>query len=244
MSKMDYTDIIGRRFGRLTVLEYEGIRSSFNEGHGRSYYKCACDCGKEVTVQRHCLLNGRRSSCGVCFSIVDEGNWYRYYDLNGASFIFDPCDLQLVQSHRWRIDDYGYPVSQINGRNYRLPRLIIEPDEDFLVDHINGDPADNRRENLRVAKSIDNQRNMRIPKHNTSGFKGVSFVKEKRRYKAQISINDRSKHIGYFDTPEEAARAYDEAARFFFGEFACVNFPRDGEQGCRRNTEKRVEESA
>ena len=74
---------------------------------------------------------------------------------------------------------------------------------------------------------------MRLPTHNTSGFKGVSFRKDRGKYRAYISINNRIKHLGYYDTPEDAARAYDEAARFYFAEFACVNFPRPGEQGCR-----------
>ncbi len=232
---MNPNDIIGSRFGKLTVLEYAGVIYSGSEGHGRSCYRCICDCGNEVLVQRNRLLNGRRTSCGECFRIIQESGYYRYYDVNGASFIFDPCDLSLVKTYRWRIDAYGYPVTRIKGRNYRLSRLILKPGKNRLVDHINGDPADNRRVNMRLARNVDNQGNMRLSKHNKSGYKGVCFVKAKQRYKAQISINNKAKHIGYFDTPEEAARAYDTAARFLFGEFACVNFPLPGEQSCQRN---------
>ena len=241
---MDYSDIIGQRFGKLTALEYLGIKPSQNEGHGRSCYRCVCDCGNNVTVQRQWLLNGRRTTCGDCARLVREGDHFRYYDSNGESFIFDPCDLELVKQHRWRIDAYGYPVSRIKRKNYRLSRLILQPTSGEIIDHINGDTRDNRRENLRVAMSVDNQRNMRIPKHNTTGYKGVCFVKERKKYKAQISLHDRSKHIGYFNDPEEAARAYDEAARFYFGEFACVNFPLPGEQGCLRNQQQKMAVSA
>ena len=241
---MDYNDIVGRKFGRLTVLSYEGIKVSGKEGHGRSCYRCICDCGKEVIVKRKYLLNGRRTSCCDCTKITHEGDEYRYFDINGDSFIFDAQDLNLVQGHRWRIDPYGYPVTRIEQKNYRLSRLILQPQNGLYVDHINGDTRDNRRENLRLASTVDNQRNMRIPTHNSTGFKGVTYVRAKGRYRAQISINDRTKHIGYFDTSEEAARAYDTAARFLFGEFACVNFPLPGEQGCLRNQPQRLAATA
>ncbi len=232
---MDYFDIIGKSFGRLKVQEFAGFISSNGDNKRRSCYTCKCRCRNTVVVQRKRLLAGNTTTYGDCARIVLDGNSYRYYDINGDTFLFDEADLEFVHQHRWRIDDYGYPVTRINRKNYRFSRMLLSPSDNEYVDHINGDTRDNRRSNLRIALCVDNQRNMRIPKHNTSGFKGVSFVTAKNRYKAQISINDKTKHIGYFDNPEDAAQAYDTAVRFLFGEFACVNFPLPGEQGCRRN---------
>ena len=166
--------------------------------------------------------------------IVRENDYYRYYDINGESFMFDPEDLVLVKSHIWLIDSYGYATTKINGRTRRFIRMLLKPSKNKYVDHINGNPHDNRSCNLRIANCLDNQRNMKIPKHNSSGYKGVGYRQDRGKYRAYISLQNRTKHLGYFQYAEEAARAYDQAARYYFGNFACLNFPSENEQGCRR----------
>lgn len=96
------------------------------------------------------------------------------------------------------------------------------------VDHINGNGLDNRRSNLRPATHVENMQNMKIRSGNRSGFKGVSRALGK--WRARIRLDGRQRHLGCFTTREAAARAYDTAAREHFGEFACVNFPNDGER--------------
>jgi hypothetical protein len=94
----------------------------------------------------------------------------------------------------------------------------------LYVDHINGDGLDNRRSNLRYASPTQNSQNRRPSSRNKSGFKGIS--PKCGRWQAQLQLpGGRNVHIGTFDTPEEAARAYDTAARKHFGEFAWLNFP-------------------
>lgn len=88
------------------------------------------------------------------------------------------------------------------------------------IDHKNGDRGDTRWENLRVATSSENKGNMGIPKHNTSGLKGASWDKKKRRWRAQIQHDGRNRFIGYFDTIEEAHAAYMAEAEKAFGAFA------------------------
>lgn len=95
-----------------------------------------------------------------------------------------------------------------------------------LIDHINGDGLDNRRANLRQATHAENMRNRRIGSNNTSGFKGVSLHKASGRWVAQICADNVRHHLGYHDTPTEAAIAYDAAARELHGEFAWLNFPK------------------
>ena len=97
-------------------------------------------------------------------------------------------------------------------------------------DHINGDTLDNRRHNLRPATRMQNQRNSRPSRSRKScAFKGVTFVNRAgyelaRPWVAQITVGGRHINIGYFAIAEEAAHAYDAAAREHFGEFARLNF--------------------
>jgi len=105
----------------------------------------------------------------------------------------------------------GYVVTKIDGRCYRIHRLIwfIEHGKfpEFEIDHANGDKLDNRIANLREATHAENQRNSGIPRHNTSGYKGV-YRRSSGRFSACIRSRGKSLHLGSFDTKEEAYAAY------------------------------------
>ena len=91
------------------------------------------------------------------------------------------------------------------------------------VDHRDGNRLNNSRANLRVCEHYENLRNRGKQKNNTTGFCGV--YKNRDRYQAQIKMNGKCLYFGTYPTPEEAARAYDEAALKLHGEFARLNFP-------------------
>lgn len=94
------------------------------------------------------------------------------------------------------------------------------------TDHVNGDGLDCRRRNLRPATQQQNCANARLSRANRSGFKGVALHKHAQRWTAQVTVNRKKLHLGYFDNARDAARAYDKAAMLHFGAFAKTNFPR------------------
>jgi hypothetical protein len=106
-----------------------------------------------------------------------------------------------------------------------MHREIMNPPAPLVVDHRNCDGLDNRRSNLRFATHAQNTRNRRKKKNGSSQFLGVYFNKEKSAWDSQLKHNEKRIWVGRFKTEIEAAKAYDEAARKYHGEFARLNFP-------------------
>lgn len=111
-----------------------------------------------------------------------------------------------------------------------LSRFILEYDGPLQIDHVDRDRLNNCDSNLRIATNRQNMANQGLKKSNTSGFKGVSWHAQAGKWYAQIRINGKKTNLGLYDSPEEAARAYDKAAILCFGEFAFTNSQLSGVQ--------------
>ena len=147
----------------------------------------------------------------------------------GKTTLVDTADLDIIARYRWYCSN-GYALASIcdadgNSRRIYLHRLVLGlTDPRLHADHINGDGLDNRRANLRRATRYQNMANQTLSRRNTSGYKGVSYYPRTLAYRATITAKGERRHLGFFSTPEEAARAYDAAAREMHGEFARINF--------------------
>jgi hypothetical protein len=127
--------------------------------------------------------------------------------------------LQCKSKHNGKY----YFVGRFDGRLYRLHRiafLYMTGLMPKIIDHIDGNGLNNKWSNLRSCSQSENMRNQKLSKLSKYGFKGVSLSKEKKKYRANIVLNYKQKHLGYFNTPEEAYAAYCAAAKELHGEFA------------------------
>jgi AP2 domain. len=157
---------------------------------------------------------------------------------NNKIALVDDGDFETLSRFKWtaykkRSTWYAHRTVHASERellggrkSISMHRFLLShlPTKGIEIDHKNRNGLDNQRENLRVATRSLNQMNCGPYKGNKSGYKGVSW-RQKGRVIAQIYINTRRVYLGRFDTPEQAARAYDAKAKELFGEFAYLNFP-------------------
>ena len=153
----------------------------------------------------------------------------------GKVALVDDCDFEFLNRVKWK------PLKTKTGNYYAvhtytssagvrtilaMHKLVAQPRYGFLVDHINGNGLDNRRENLRLATRIQNAHNRRPNRRSKSGFKGVSLAG--RNWRAQIVAHGQRHDLGSFGNTYAAARAYNAAAQKYHGEFAWLNpLPQD-----------------
>jgi hypothetical protein len=148
---------------------------------------------------------------------------------NGMYTKVDDDQCAALKQIRWysrRHSTTGkwYATNHEKGRSVQMHRFILKAPDGMHVDHINGNGLDNRRSNLRLATSAQNAQNRDRFWNNTTGYKGVSRQKGRRKFRAQIYANRKAIYLGWYDTAQEAARAYDKAVPIYHGEFGCTNF--------------------
>ncbi len=141
--------------------------------------------------------------------------------------LVDDSDYPSVSKYHWCAHTNGYvwyAIGRVNGTAQFLHRLLMNAPKGILVDHIDGNGLNCQRSNMRLCDKYQNQANKGLTVRNTSGFKGVSWDRTRNKWRSSIKIVGRSITIGRFETATQAAKAYDEFARQFHGEFAKTNF--------------------
>jgi hypothetical protein len=161
----------------------------------------------------------------------------------GGYAIVDAEDYDKLRKYNWYLlvsydqwyERFSTPCIAAYDSNLRTTLLLhravldLKPGDKVFVDHRSGNSFDNRKVNLRFCSAAQNQQNRRKSKKTANKYKGVYSV-GKRRWRSCIKVGEKQLHLGVFNHEEEAARAYDEAAREHFADFARCNFPRVGEE--------------
>lgn len=233
-------NIVGQKFGMLTVIEQidDFIRPN---GQREAQYYCECNCGNFVNVVGNDLTRKKTSThkpkthCG-CQTVKNRSDAQRKqnpYELDGNTvigttyntgdkFFVDIEDFELIKDYCWftHTGDDGYKtlIAKIpcTGKRIKMSHLLGCKN----YDHIDRNPLNNRRNNLRPADAVENMRNRSLFSNNKSGVTGVYWAKDRNRWVASIKINKKDKHLGGFVNKEDAIRARLQAEADYYGEFA------------------------
>ena len=144
-----------------------------------------------------------------------------YNRTDNREIMCDATDFDLVSQHTWYLNN-GYAVTNIKGTNGKykhlsLHRLLMNAPAGTEVDHINGITHDNRKSNLRIVTTQENQ-------HNHKAVKGYSWHKNAGKYYATIGLNNKTINLGSYNTADEARQAYLDAKRIYHPSAPVMSF--------------------
>ena len=229
---------IGDRFCKWTVI---GIAPDRIDKSGKHHKRVVakCDCGTTIEKDVYKLKHGAKM-CKQCYlQIANQNsipfehktNSYEFRDGLGVGFAsntnseyyFDVDDFDKVKDIYWHENPFGYIYGYDTETKQRvaLHRLVMGVTEDTqdVIDHINRNPKDCRKSNLRLCSQGENAMNRSLYKNNTSGCTGVAFDEKSNKWVAYINKEMRRHHIGMFDNKEDAIRARKKIEKELFGQF-------------------------
>ena len=242
MEKRTKKDLVGMKFNRLEVIE-----RTEKEGKSHSYWLCKCECNSDNSlkiVRQDGLITGSIKSCG-CLNYENitrkrNNNTYEFFDtyfiikINnkfGENEVYvDIEDFDSIKEYTWTCNKLGY-VRTSYSVNYKKTQIMIhrlimnmtKDDRNIYIDHIDGNPSNNRKYNLRIVTNQQNQYNATLAKSNTSGVKGVTFQKDTQKWRAAITINKEYKYLGEYTTKEEAIKVRQDAELKYYGDYSTLN---------------------
>ena len=172
------------------------------------------------------LLRHRKKKYGEAFRRIKLAE--------GVHTLVDPEDYEKLSKYNWQLSENKsknrYAV-RLEGRQIiSMHREIMNAPAGMVVHHNDSNGLNNTKSNLDIITLTENNRCSRKTRKQTSSkYKGVSFHKPNGKWRAGIKSGGKFKHLGYFENEEDAARAYDAAAKIYHGEFAVLNFPDEEE---------------
>lgn len=145
----------------------------------------------------------------------------------GKFAIVDDEDFEFLSQWKWWTLKSGntfYAIRRSKNATILMHRVIIGAKPKKTVDHVNGNGLDNRKENIREVSNSENAMNRTLNSNNSSGTTGVSFHKKSKKFRATITVNKKSIHLGTFSSIEEAVIARKSAENKYFCNFTRQNY--------------------
>lgn len=243
---MKRLDLSGQTFGSLTAIcqdenRHDKCNTSKGKPRTKTFWLCECSlCGRIVSVQTSNLTSGNTTGCGCDMytkgvSARRKRNKIAYDEAQkcyvgitnntGASFYFDEDDYEMVSSYIWYETKAGYIMTRVSKtKQIFLHRLVMFgsglDEANLVVDHINRNPRDCRKNNLRVCTGGQNAKNHSLSKANKSGVTGVIWRPNEQKWQAYICVAGKMKSLGYYRNKEDAIIKRKNAEQEYYGEFA------------------------
>lgn len=232
MKNVDYSGI---EFNKIKVIKRIGTAQIGKKK--RSLWLCECECGNYLELTSDKIQSKKQKSCGcikkgkscrnggkrmVCkYEFLEDT--VKGLDSNGDEFVIDIDDYERIKDYCWYVNNDGRVKTSMNRKTVLLHRFIMNLDDNnYEVDHINHDRTDNRKSNLRIVTHAENMKNVKTPKHNTSGRVGVQYLKNRNKWKAVIRIGD--KYVSRITNSfEEAVEKRIELEKQYFGKMRNKN---------------------
>ena len=154
------------------------------------------------------------------YEITPEGVWIYTFNRDfspSGKFLIDLDDLEEVLKHKWRFWNKSYYTGNFNPTT--IHRFLMNPQKDEVVDHINGNPQDNRRKNLRITTQQKNLINKEILSNNKTGIAGVWWDNNRKKWCAEIKMDGIKCYLGRYNEKADAAFVRWQAEEKLFKEF-------------------------
>lgn len=170
--------IVGKKYGKLLVLRE--VERPLNSKTIGTYFLCVCECGKEKIIARKSLMSKNTKSCGCTLieyngkrrkdnTFAEKDDYIICKDSNGRSFHVDIEDYYKIKEYKryWFVSNRkspsgnveAYVETTLKGKVIKLHNFLMNPPDGYIVDHIDGNPKNNRRSNLRICSVVDNAKN-------------------------------------------------------------------------------------
>ena len=216
-------DLKNKQFGMLVVLNQEPVRER-KGGRVRISQWCECGCENKTKklIRSEALTQNEVTSCGCNnykaskqprkfnkFEFID--NYFIGYTANNEEFLFDVEDFDKIKDKYWFVDDYSggymYYWCGEDKKKISMHRYLMNPPNDKIIDHINRNRKDNRKNNLRICTQEINSKNQSIHSNNTSGISGISWKKDVEKWCVRINdgVNGRI-YLGTYEDLDDAIK--------------------------------------
>lgn len=204
-------------------------RESFKKNRYGGYTLCSKHMHQLHKYGKFLDNNPRTNNDLNDYEIKGDGVYFNLYNQKNnkvGEFIIDFDDIEKIKYHKWRLN-HSHVVTGLpaKGTQRDLSHVVLDivikeiKEKNIVVDHINGNPLDNRKSNLRICSQSENVLNKSFMSNNTSGFIGVRYRKDRNYYDPEIAIGNKKKHLGCCKNLKEAVYARYVAEELVFQNF-------------------------